>query len=388
MKITWITRSFLDYRIPLFQSLNQLCSENLTLIYNDNVVPQRCKNKIKIVLGERAIGLKGEKRLIGKEIQPLSNLSKNNLRVPFQPNLIDVIINSQPDIIISDGFFQWTYAPLWLNFIKKIPHIMCYEGTLHTERNVGFFRLLYRKIVSRYINIIHVNGILSFRFLNEKLNIPKRKIRFGNMTSEISVISKKSLNFPENQKINLKNQLNLNDSVFLFVGRLVPIKGLIHLIENWLNLSFDNASLLIIGDGEERENLEKFCFNKKINNIHFQREIDHDEVYKFYAISDIFIIPTLQDNWSLVVPEAMSAGLPILSSKYNGCWPELVQPDNGWVFDPLNKNNFKETLEKALKNKENWKKMGEVSRNIVENFSPEKIAAKIYDSCKKITRSN
>ena len=106
------------------------------------------------------------------------------------------------------------------------------------------------------------------------------------------------------------------------------------------------------------------------------------------SISDIFIIPTLQDNWSLVVPEAMACGLPIISSKYNGCWPELVKPENGWVFDPLDKINFIETLHNAIENKDTWKKMGEASVKIVADFSPEKIAGQIFKSCKNVLANN
>lgn len=64
-------------------------------------------------------------------------------------------------------------------------------------------------------------------------------------------------------------------------------------------------------------------------------------VYKYYAIADVFILPTLEDNWSLVVPEAMSCGLPVATSIYNGCAPELVKKDiNGIVFDPLSQESL------------------------------------------------
>ena len=105
--------------------------------------------------------------------------------------------------------------------------------------------------------------------------------------------------------------------------------------------------------------------------------------------SDVFIIPTLQDNWSLVVPEAMACGLPIACSKYNGCWPELVKPENGWVFDPLNQEETVKTLQKIGScNTSQLRSMGKCSREIVQDFSPGKAAQAIFNACAKALAVN
>ena len=67
MNITWITRSFLDYRIPVYAELDNLCDHHLSLIYNAEVVPERCNQKIREVLGDRAIGMTGGIRLSCKK---------------------------------------------------------------------------------------------------------------------------------------------------------------------------------------------------------------------------------------------------------------------------------------------------------------------------------
>ena len=385
MNITWVTRSFLDYRIPLYAKLNRLCGNNLTVIYNAEVVPERCKIKLKHVLGTKAIGLEGEFRLSGKKIQPLSNIKKNGLRIPYQPKLVKTIRDTNPDVIITDGFFQWTYAALVLNFRNRIPHIMCYEGTEHTERNAGFLRLKFRKFASRYMDLIHTNGSLSAAFLKNVLKVLDSKIREGNMTSETVLLKEKCLAFSEMEKHRIKEKLNLKTNVFLFVGRLVPLKGVRYLVETWEELKLEDSSLLLVGEGTERVELENHIKTNTIKNICFKGEIDYDDIYKYFGIADCFIIPTLQDNWSLVVPEAMSCSLPIISSKYNGCWPELVKKENGWVFDPLDKSNFIATLKEVIEKKDKWEVMGKASSEIVEDFSPEIIANKIFESCKGLT---
>ena len=81
MKITWVTRSFLDYRIPVYQELNKLCGRNLTVIYYKDIPPERTQKKIKEVLGDKAIAREKEFRIgnkpkidnASKLVQDLSN---------------------------------------------------------------------------------------------------------------------------------------------------------------------------------------------------------------------------------------------------------------------------------------------------------------------------
>jgi len=103
----------------------------------------------------------------------------------------------------------------------------------------------------------------------------------------------------------------------------------------------------------------------------------------YYRSASVFVIPTLEDNWSLVVPEAMASGLPVLSSVYNGCYPEYVTEDNGWVFDPLNSMDFEEKLIKSYHNSK-LKQMGAKSREIISNYKPMDAADSIIKAIKSI----
>ena len=91
-----------------------------------------------------------------------------------------------------------------------------------------------------------------------------------------------------------------------------------------------------------------------------------------------FILPTIEDNWSLVVPEAMACGLPIATSIYNGCHPELVHKDeNGITFDPYKE----ETLISALDyfHHQDLKAMGEKSIELEKQFNTENCARRVYE---------
>lgn len=383
MRVTWVTRSFLDYRVPIYAAINKLCNNNLTIIYFKDVVPERCQIKLTSILGDRAIGLSGEIRLGGKKQENQTFANNGGLRIPLRPGLLIKLKQTKPDIVISDGFFQWTYAALLLNAFYNIPHLMCYERTTHTERNITFIRSFARKLASNYISGITCNGIETRNYL-EKFGYPKDRLFLGNMAADTQGLRQSLSDIKVSEILKIKEKYDLKGFVFLFVGQLIPRKGIMEMLDNWRVFSANKKeiNLLIVGDGEQFQLVRDYIRKFNLQSVKILGKVDYSEVSIIYAMSNIFIIPTLEDNWSLVVPEAMSCGLPIISSKYNGCWPELVKPGNGWVFDPLDNNNFNQTLELAYSNKEKWKDMGKASQQIVEEFSPEKIAGKIFRSIK------
>lgn len=389
MKITWVTRSFLDYRIPVYSEINRLCGNQLTVIYFADVVPQRCKEKLNAVLGGRAIGLTGEIRIGGKKAENQTFANTGGFRIPIMPGLVKQIRNTKPDILLSDGFFQWTYAALLVRAVWKTPHLMCYERTLHTERNVSKTKTILRKIASMFIDGICCNGIETQKYLLQ-FGYSKEKLFMGNMAADGKgmqlTVAEKSI-----EQVNrLKEKYQITGKLFLYTGQLIPRKGILEMLIAWSVFSKETgqATLLLVGDGEQRNEAESYILKNNCKNIILVGNVDYNEIAVFYLAADILIIPTLEDNWSLVVPEAMSCGLPIICSKYNGCWPELVKPINGWVFDPLDNKDFSNTLEIAWQSRQQWPQMGEKSKDIVKDYSSEKVAGQIFDACKNILKAD
>lgn len=375
MKITWITRSFLDYRVPVYQALNELCEGGLALIYNEEVVPCRVTQKLSSIEGLRAFPMRGEKLLIGKKRDNQSFANKG-VRIPFQPKLISTALVTKPDVIISDGFFQWTYAALYLRWFLKIPHVMCYERTYHTERNAGTCRQLYRKLAMTAIDAIVANGSLTGEYL-QTLGFNRDNITYGHMVADVRGMMDKCCDVDGCTISQLKASLGLNRTVFMYVGQIIPRKGIQELLKAWQRANIEDSSLVLVGDGSQRAELERMG----VHNVVFVGSIDYDALTPYYAIADCFIIPTLEDNWSLVVPEAMACGLPIACSCYNGCYPELVKPENGWVFDPLNLDSTVDTLQQVAAKRSELKAMGNASRQIVSHYTPETAAQSIWDAC-------
>lgn len=387
MRITWVTRSFLDYRIPVYKALDELCGHKLTLIYNGDVNPQRCKDKVRAILGDRAIALHGEKRLSGVASDN-ATMANRGIRIPIQKGLIKAIRNSEPEILISDGFFQWTYAPLWVRMfnLKGIKHIMCYERTAHTERNAGFIRTLYRIVVSRWIDAIDCNGSLTAEYVTRTLGY-RKPLAYGHMTAETAGIAARVADTPAEQVEQIKSKYRLKGLTFLYLGQLIPRKGIMELLRAWRDANLKNATLMLVGNGHQRDEIETYIKDNSLGDtVKLTGAINYDDLGPYYKAADCFIIPTLEDNWSLVVPEAMAAGLPVACSIYNGCYPELVHPQNGWTFDPLDLDNTVATLKSISEARAQLAEMGEKSRKIVVNHTPQHAAQGIYDACLKVLK--
>lgn len=114
-----------------------------------------------------------------------------------------------------------------------------------------------------------------------------------------------------------------------------------------------------------------------IPTVFIEGRKEYSEVCKYYAIADVFILPTIEDNWSLVIPEAMSCGLPVATSIYNGCHTELIHKgENGITFDTFNQESIIQALN--FFHGRDLKLMGEKSIEFEKPFDTEHCAQRTY----------
>lgn len=368
--ILWVNPSFLDYRVPFYKELNLLCGGGLYLAYSENRVPQRCRNKIHTAIGINALGLMGEKRFSFGAVK--TDLSCRSVSFPYPKGLSSLISSINADIVISEGFFQWTPWALQYAKKRKIPVMIAYERTKHTERTCPMWRTLYRRLINKFVSGYLVNGSLCKQYLVDSIRVHDKPIIEGVMAADSDELASKC----EQYKRAMKTEETDSGLIYIYVGRLVERKGVNYLIEAWKKheITYPNDRLMIIGDGEERHRLESIA----TKSVVFKGSVDYDSIHCYYAQADVFIIPTLEDNWSLVVPEAMACGLPIACSCYNGCYPELVKEgENGVIFDPLKQDSIIKAL--GYFHDVDLFQLGQKSVAIEQGYSPKKCAARAYE---------
>lgn len=123
--------------------------------------------------------------------------------------------------------------------------------------------------------------------------------------------------------------------VFLFVGRLVALKNVETIIKAFVAINDDNAALVIIGDGIERDRL-KIAAKTTGKNIIFTGRLEGGELYQWYNIANIFVLASYQEAFGAVTNEALLAGCKCLISCKAGSQSLIENGKNGYTFQPMN----------------------------------------------------
>ena len=89
---------------------------------------------------------------------------------------------------------------------------------------------------------------------------------------------------------------------------------------------------------------------------------------------DVFVFPTLEDIWGMVVLEAMLFGKPVLCSKFAGAKEMVVHSENGFIFDPHEPQELADYMQKFIREPELIEKMSNRSLQIIEPHNPQNIA--------------
>ena len=133
--------------------------------------------------------------------------------------------------------------------------------------------------------------------------------------------------------------------------------------------------LIILGDGPDRARLERSIDTSGLAGICLPGFRQINELPAYYAHAQAFIHPALQEQWGLVVNEAMASGLPVLLSERCGCVPELVASgQNGFTFDPEDVEEMSGLMVKLSREEPSLTRMGQASYQIVRHWGVERFA--------------
>lgn len=180
----------------------------------------------------------------------------------------------------------------------------------------------------------------------------------------------------------VKSQLGVfNKIVILSVSYLQKRKGIQYLIEAFLELNPQNTVVVIVGDGEYKQELQRLVPESR-SDILF---VGHDEeTAKYYAMADIFVMPSFSDPWGLTINEAMVAGLPVITTTNVGA-QELIQ-GNGFLLAPRDSQALKHALQQLLEKPELRQNMGKRSLEIIKDYTIEHSAQACRDAIHAVAR--
>ena len=175
----------------------------------------------------------------------------------------------------------------------------------------------------------------------------------------------------------LRAQMGLPERYFLFVGRLVPGKGVSDLLDAYTHLPpvlREQVGLVFAGEGPMRAELESQARDIHPGTVHFAGFVHREALAAYYALAECFVFPTRTDPWGLVVNEAMACGLPVICTRVAGCAADLVH-ENGRLVSVANVAELSAAMEDIATQAEVREQMGKESRQRIEAYSPERCAA-------------
>lgn len=197
-----------------------------------------------------------------------------------------------------------------------------------------------------------------------------------------------SYSIEEKQKLRLKHQMNEDDFVFIFVGRLVKDKGINELLEAFRKLSQQNskAKLLLVGfletglDPLSNFSLEVLETNDNITFVGFQRD-----VRPYFAISDALTFPSYREGFPNVVMQAGAMGLPSIVSDINGCNEIVIDGENGIIIPPKKTDVLYNAMLRFVQDKELLSKLkSNARRMIVERYEQQVVWNAILTEYKQL----
>ncbi len=261
----------------------------------------------------------------------------------FNPGLLIRLLKNDYEIAIIGGMASPTHwlAPFFISK-NKIKITSIESNLLSTERKSGFGAKLKRKLLNK-ADAYQVTGTPQIEYINffSEKSQDKKFIKLPNLIDED--IFRDQVAELKTQKQELRKLFGVDEETQMWVlpARLIEIKGIIPLLE--LLKGVDNAYLFILGDGDQRAEIEELIKkeNLPVTLVGF---VQQDVVVEYYAAADLFVLPSIKDPSPLTPIEALASGLPLLVSSRIGNLEDVYGTQNGWTFDPLDRIETKKNI--------------------------------------------
>ena len=293
------------------------------------------------------------------------------------------------DFDVIHGFSGGSIPSLGLALakLKRRPYVFTYNTRLthYTHYVLGgrFIRpKAVEKVVELYLNVCnHVIAPADY--------VKKELIEFG-VKKPITVIPNgvNTKRFKPQKNNYLRNKLGIpkGDKIVIYVGRIAREKSIDFLIHTFANVARQekNIHFVIVGDGPERKNLERLVNKLKISDrVFLLGFVDHKDVAKIYQSADVFVFSSKTETQGLVVLEAMSCGLPVITVK-DWVFEEFIQNGiDGFMVDKK-ENVFANKLMEILEDEDLRKTISANARKKALKFSLEEIAKKFENLYKSL----
>ena len=377
MKCYYFAPHPVQYHFGIYKELAKLESIDFKVIYEDDI-------------GIRPVFVKEFNKEIkwnidllkGYSYEFIKNYNKNSeggffARVNF--GIIKKILVDKPDIVIFNGYVNFSD---WLVYItsklSRTKIIFRGEATLRGDEHNGSLRQMLKKKFLK--NWLKACDAVLYSCTGNKKYWEYYGVDESKMFPIPCAVDNEFFRIEHDKflplKSRIKKKLGINESdfVILFAARFTARKRPFDLLEAISKIDNRNITVLFVGDGLERQNIENFVDENNLKAI-FVGFIDQSEISKYYSISDLDIVISEYDPSPKAMNEAMNFELPILVTDIVGTGYDLVKDGyNGYIVKVGDVENIAKKIDHLNKNREIAKNMGKRSLEIVNEWTFEKDA--------------
>lgn len=353
--VLFITNFPSPYKVDFYEELSKYM--NLTVLYSDKIENQTTRSKEWFSQGT------GRYRTVQLERQVASVLNENLC--------LDVIpwLKKPYDRIVVCGYSSPT-AMLAMAYLrlKKIPFFLQVDGGL--IRPDSRLKYLYKKLLVSSGSYWLSSGSCTTDYL-----VHYGAIREKTFEYPFSSLWERELlrEIPTEQtKEALREKLGLTEQkIVLYVGRFDPKKGMDDLLHVSGRL-LPEIGVYFVG-GEPSEEHLRWCREQNLSHVHFVGFTRKEALAEYYQAADVLVLPTKSDVWGLVVNEAMSFGLPVITTDQCVAGMELVEDGvNGYLVPVDDSDALVEKINFLFR--QDYRQMGRAALERVRPYTIENMA--------------
>lgn len=275
------------------------------------------------------------------------------------------------DIVIFDGYTGKEKIEIILNLIiRKKPYFISIDGIIKkVHQNNKLKNMLKKLLLSNSKCIFSTNKATDKVLYSISKNINIKRHIFTTLTSsDFSFIQTM-----DEKKIRKIFNIDVNKKVILFVGKFLKTKGIYEF------LRIVNSEYEYICVGGLKEDLEYVVEEK---NIRFFKFLEKDEILQLMKIADVFVLPTYSDVWGLVIIEALSVGIPVITTENCNAGLEFIDDGiNGYIIPIANEDVLNKAIEDTLKLDKNLVKINNMKK--MQRYTLENAALDILEGIRE-----
>lgn len=253
----------------------------------------------------------------------------------------------EPHVLVSSMFSGNTMSRI-LGFLLMVP-VIVREHNVYTDKSI-FHRITDHFLATFSYCIVAVSRSVQ-NFAHKQAWIPLNRFKIINNGVDLTNASK-YIDLDSNKKKELRQSLGINENayVLLQVARLKEQKNQRFLLNEFSSIvkKYPDTYLCIVGEGKERSDLEQHIQRLGISqNVRLYGT--RQDVDVFYACADVFVLTSTREGFPNVIIEALSFGLPVISTLVSGVDEIFEHKEIGYIINGKT-GSLVETVEKV----KNW----------------------------------